>query len=121
MKQIPFVDFPKGKEMDSRPPDGIYATISHNTDPFEAFPWRTTIYRFKGDVTDKLGGGSNAGDVLSRIDVAKVFLIGLDAAERAEVNKTLAEWNIELIPDPAVEAEKKRARDSFGPGFPLPV
>lgn len=128
MKRIAFVDFPKDREMDSPPPDGLYATISHNPGFHgrhalvpNTFPWRTTIYEFKGGMADERGSGSNAGDMLSRWDVTKVFLIGLDASERAELNKTLAKFDIELTPDPAVEAERKRARDSWGPGFPLPV
>ena len=101
--------------MDSPLPDGLYATISHNPGiswPPQArptaFPWRTTIYEFRGGMADERGSGSNAGDMLSRWNVAKVFLIGLDSAERAELNKTSAKHDIELTPDPAVEAKKKR-------------
>lgn len=127
MKKVAFVDFPKDLEMDSPPPDGIYAVISHNPgfhgrrNILNTFPWSTTIYELKDGMADERGCGSNAGDMLSRWDVAKAFLIGLDPTERAELNKTLAEFDIELVPDPAVEAEKKRARDSFGPVSPLPV
>jgi hypothetical protein len=128
MKKIPFVDFPKDRAMDCPPPNGLYATISHNPGFHgryalvpNALPWRTTIYEFKDGMADERGSGSDAGDMLSHWDVAKVFLIGLDAEEHAELNKTLAKFDIELVPDPAVEAENKRARDSFGPGFPLPV
>lgn len=128
MKRLPFVDFPKDKEMDSPPPDGLYATISHNhglrgRHAFvpNAFTWWTTVYEFKGGAADERGAGSNAGDMLSRWDVAKVFLIGLDATERVELDKMLGKFDIELTPDLAVEAEKKRAQDSIGPGFRAPL
>jgi hypothetical protein len=97
MKQIPFADFPKGREMDSPPPNGTYAVISHN--PGErritgalaptAFPWRTTIYEFKDGVGDERAAGTDAGDMLGRHEVAKVFLIGLDSVERATLDENL--------------------------------
>ncbi|HEY4502092.1 MAG TPA: hypothetical protein VJJ20_03450 [Candidatus Paceibacterota bacterium] len=103
-KQLPFVDFPRGKEMDSPPPDGLYATISHNPGfrgrhalvP-NALPWRTTVYEFKDGMCDERGMGSDAGGILNQYDVAKVFLIGLDATERAELDKNLAKHGIELV------------------------
>lgn len=98
-KKVPFIEMPDGVTVDTCPPDGLYATISHGQPRFlNPFPWRTTIYEFKGGVADKRGGGSNAGDMLSVWDVAKVFLIGLDADERAELDKTLVEHDIELVP-----------------------
>lgn len=123
MQQIPFVDF-KGWRVDPPPPDGVYATIYHNPRPQfipNAFPWRAEIYEFKGGVGNERGIGSDTGYMLRRYNVAKVFLIDISDPELVELNKKLGEYGIELTPDPAAEAEAKRARDSLGPGFHLPV
>ncbi len=127
MKQVPFVNFPKGKKMDSPPPDGVYATISHNPGLLpralvpNPFPWRAEVYEFKGGIGNERGIGSDIVYILIRYNVAKVYLINITDSELVELNKKLGKHYVELIPDPAVEAEAKRARDSFGPGFPLPV
>jgi hypothetical protein len=106
VKEIPFVDFPKDQEMGQPLPDGRYAVISH--DPGyrgrhalvpTAFPWHTRIVDFQGAVLDERGGGSNAGEELSRYDVKLVFLIGLNTAERAELDANLAKKDIKLVRD----------------------
>lgn len=103
---VTYIEFPKDKEMDSPPPDGLYATISHNRHTHTArgipvvFAWSTVIYRLTNSVAEEIANGSNPAHMLGKYPVDKVFLIGLDARERAELDAMLGKREIELKAEP---------------------
>ena len=111
-KRIPFVEMPAYAKVDAAPPDGNYAVISYRGSHKRIscgfmvknpFPWHARVYIFAGGVGDDIGCGSNPGDVLSRYDIAKVFLVGLSAELRNALQQKLSKHHFELVPEPVAQ------------------
>ncbi len=94
----------KGSVLDKSPPDGTYAVITHGhhlTHGYgallpPAFPWMASIYRFENGVGDYLGCNSDIAGAILEYNVAKVYVVGMDASHRNELNQKLAVRQIEL-------------------------
>lgn len=109
-KQVPFVEMPAGSVLDAPLADGEYAVITHGRNSklvltfmtSNPFPWHTVRFRFENGEAQEVGYGTSPAHELGRHNILKVFLMGIDATQRAELDKLLARDNIELVPaDPA--------------------
>lgn len=107
MKKLPFVDFPRDKEMETAPPDGVYAVISYHErgGPFtrhphqkSLFPWSVQLYVFSDGVCEDLKFSSDIAEELDSYPVKQVFVIGADETRKKELDVMLAKGGIELVP-----------------------
>jgi hypothetical protein len=104
MRKLVCVEIPREADMASLAPWSLYAVIVHErvTRAGRAlvpagFPWRTTIYRSGREVESELAGPSNVGTILNYHNVSEVYLMGVDPAGRAELDKSLANLCIQLV------------------------
>lgn len=105
MRKIPVIEMLNGSEVHECPPDGNYAVITHAqhltrkigaTVP-TAFPWMARIYQFKDGVGDDIACGSDLAAMITDYNVAKVYLVGINAVDRRELDQKLSEKQIELV------------------------
>ena len=107
---IYFQNIGKEEVLQAPLPDGYYAVISHNPYTHTArgmpmvFPWSAVVYKFVGGKAEMVGHGSNPAGVLVGHKLKRVFLVGLDAKERAELDGNLAARNISLVQPEMVTA-----------------
>ena len=107
MKEIPFVEMQDWAKVDKPLPDGNYAVITYNPGSTKhdrlrvsnAFPWMARIYAFRGGHHNDIACSSGIGDVIIRYNAAKVYLVGLDAGLRSELDLMLAKKGIKLVPE----------------------
>jgi uncharacterized membrane protein len=106
-KQVPFTEVSTSNPLDASPPDGKYAVISYDSSPRHTryhfsvenpFPWSVTIYVFKDGLCDEVASGSSPEHELTRRELDRVFLVGLSAELRSQLDQKLARSGIELTP-----------------------
>ena len=107
MKEIPFVEMQDWAKADKTLPDGNYAVITYRPGMTKdnklrlpnAFPWMARIYTFKGGLGKDIACSSDLGDVIISHNAAKVYLVGIGAIDRIELDRMLAKKGIKLVPE----------------------
>ena len=103
-KEIKFVEYPIGAKFDEPLPDGFYAQITYSDHPVgmfkmtNPFPWTITAFQFKDGEAIEMGGGSDPAAVVFGFSVEKVFLVGVPAGKRADLEAKLEKKGYTLVP-----------------------
>lgn len=104
MRKVPFDEMPPRASLVVCPANGTYVVVTygeHITRGSRAglpivFPWLASTYAIKDGVAEVVGCTSEVGKAISQPHITKVYLCGIQSAQRTELDQLLATRGVKL-------------------------